>query len=88
MLKTVCTGYQWDKVIKITMKDTPCMISSIGETSCEIIGTYPIIFANVTLVTTNDQISSNNYRSIEMALMTPSVIDFFQILNYHNLEKK
>ena len=48
--------------------------------------TYPIIFANVTLVTTNDQISSNNYRSLEMALMTPSVIDF--LLNYRNLEKK
>ena len=70
------------------MKNTPCIISSTGETSCEIIGTYSIIFANVTLVTTSDRISSNNYGSIEMAIMTPSVTDFFQILNYCNLKKK
>ena len=38
------------------MKDTPCIIFSIGDTACEIIGTYQIIFANVTFFTTSDWI--------------------------------
>ena len=57
LLKAVRTGYQWDNVIKITTKDTPCIISSISETSCEIIVTNSIIFANVTLATTSDRIT-------------------------------
>ena len=38
--KAVLTGYQIDNVNMITMKCTPCIISSIGDTACEIIGTY------------------------------------------------
>ena len=38
--KVFLTGYQTDNVIAITMKDSPCIISSIGGTACEIIGTY------------------------------------------------
>ena len=40
LFKTVLTGYQIDNVITITMKDPPCVISSIGDTACEIIRTY------------------------------------------------
>ena len=36
----VLTGYQIDNVITITMKDTPTIISSIGDTACELIRTY------------------------------------------------
>ena len=39
LFKTVLTGYQIDNVITITMKDPPCIISSIGDTACEIIRT-------------------------------------------------
>ena len=40
LFKAFYTGYQIDNVITITMKDNPCIIYSIGETACEIIGTY------------------------------------------------
>ena len=40
------------------MKKPPCIISSIGDTACEIIRIYQIIFANVTFVTTSDGIRS------------------------------
>ena len=39
LFKTVLTGYQIDNVITITMKDPPCIISSTGDTACEIIRT-------------------------------------------------
>ena len=39
LLKIVLTGYQIDKVITITMKDPPCILSSTGDTACEIIRT-------------------------------------------------
>ena len=38
--KVFLTGYQIDNIITIIMKDSPYIISSIGETACEIIGTY------------------------------------------------
>ena len=38
LFKAVFTGYQIDNVNTITMKDNPCIISSIGDTACEIIG--------------------------------------------------
>ena len=38
--KTVLTGYQIDNANTITMNDTPCIIVSIGDTACEIIGPY------------------------------------------------
>ena len=39
--KAVLTGYQIDNVnTAIIMKDTPCIISSIGDAACETIGTY------------------------------------------------
>ena len=40
LLQAVLTGYQVDHVIAITMKDPPRIISSIGDTACEIIRTY------------------------------------------------
>ena len=43
------------------MKNPHRIISSFGETACEIIETCQIIFANVTLVTTSDRISSINF---------------------------
>ena len=52
--KTVLTGYQIDNANTITMNDTPCIIFSIGDTACEIIGPYYIVFANVTFFTTSD----------------------------------
>ena len=61
LLQAVLTGYQVDNVITITMKDASIIISSIGDTSCEIIRTYQIIFANVTFITTTDRISSINF---------------------------
>ena len=61
LLQAVLTGYQVDNVIAITMKDPPRIISSIGDTACEIIRTYQIIFANVTFVTTSDRISFINF---------------------------
>ena len=39
LFKTVLTGYQIDNVITIKMKDPPCIISSTGDTACEIIRT-------------------------------------------------
>ena len=39
LLKIVLTGYQIDKVITITMKDPPYILSSTGDTACEIIRT-------------------------------------------------
>ena len=39
-LQVVPKGYQVDNVITITMKDSPCIISSTGDTACEIIRTY------------------------------------------------
>ena len=40
LFKAVLTNYQLDNVITITMKDPPCIISSIGDTVCEINGTH------------------------------------------------
>ena len=40
LLQAVLTGCQVDNVITITMKDAPRIISSIGDTACEIIRTY------------------------------------------------
>ena len=40
LFNAVLTGHQRDNIITITMKDSPCIISSIGDTACEIIGTY------------------------------------------------
>ena len=40
LLEIVLAGYQIDKIDTITMKDTSCMISSTGDTACEIIETY------------------------------------------------
>ena len=54
LFKKVLPGYQIDNVHTITMRDTPCIISSVGDTACEIIGTFEIIFENVTFVTTSD----------------------------------
>ena len=57
-----CTQFlQVDNVIITTMKDSPCIISSISDTACEIIRTHQIIFANVTFVTTSDRIGSINF---------------------------
>ena len=61
LLQAVLTGYQVDNVIAITMKDPPCIIFSIGDTACEIIRTYMIIFVSVTFVTTSDRIRSINF---------------------------
>ena len=58
--KAFYTGYQIDNVITITMKDNSCIISSIVDTACEIIGTYQIIFSNVTFAATSDRIGSND----------------------------
>ena len=62
--KVFLTGYQTDNVIAITMKDSPCIISSIGGTACEIIGTYfffYILFYIYFFVITSDRIGSNNF---------------------------
>ena len=40
LFQAVLTGYQIDNAITITMKDPPRIISSIGDTACEIIRTY------------------------------------------------
>ena len=40
LLQAVLTGYQVDNVITVTMKEPPRIISSIGDTECEIIKTY------------------------------------------------
>ena len=40
LLQAVLTGHQVDNVITITMKNPPRIISSIGDTACEIIRTY------------------------------------------------
>ena len=40
LLQVVLAGYQVDNVITITMKDPPHIISSIGDTACEIIRKY------------------------------------------------
>ena len=40
LLQAVLTGYRVDNVITITMKDPLHIISSIGGSACEIIGTY------------------------------------------------
>ena len=61
LFHAVLTGYQIDNVITITMKNPHRIISSFGETACKIIETCQIIFANVTLVTTSDRISSINF---------------------------
>ena len=37
LFQAVLTGYQIDNVITITMKDPPRIISTIGDTACEII---------------------------------------------------
>ena len=60
-LQAVLTDYQVYNVITITMKHPPCIISSIGDITSEIIRTYQIIFANITFVTTSDRISSINF---------------------------
>lgn len=36
----VITSYQIDKITTITMNEPLCIISSIGDTVCEIVGTY------------------------------------------------
>ena len=36
----VITIYQIDKITTITMNEPLCIISSIGDTVCEIVGTY------------------------------------------------
>ena len=61
LFKAVLTGYQIDNVNTVTIKDSPHIISSLGDTACEIIGTCQIIFANVTSLTTKDRICSNNF---------------------------
>ena len=38
--KVVITGYQIDIITTITMNEPLCIISSIGDTVCEIVGTY------------------------------------------------
>ena len=38
--QAVLTGYQIDNVLTIKMKDPPRITSSVGDTACEIIGTY------------------------------------------------
>ena len=40
LFQAVLTGYQIDNAITITMKDPPRIISSIGDTACEIVRTY------------------------------------------------
>ena len=40
LLQAVLTGYRVDNVITITMKDPLHIISSIGDSACDIIGTY------------------------------------------------
>ena len=61
LFQAVLTGYQIDNIITITIKEPYCIISSIGNTACEIITTYYINFSNVTFVTTSDRISSINF---------------------------
>ena len=39
LFQAVLTGYQIDNAITITMKDPPRIISSIGDTACEIVRT-------------------------------------------------
>lgn len=59
-------------IIAITMEETPCIIFSVGDTTCEIIRTHKIFFANVTFIAANDRISSNNLFGwgTEMVLIT------------------
>ena len=40
LFQAVLTGYQIDNVITITLKDLPRIMSSIGNTACQIIRTY------------------------------------------------
>ena len=40
LFQAVLTGYQIDNVDTITINDPPRLISSIGDTGCEIIRTY------------------------------------------------
>ena len=40
LFKAVLTSYQIDNVIRSTMKDPPYIISSVGDTACEITRTY------------------------------------------------
>ena len=40
LFKAVLTSYQIDNFIRSTMKNPPCIISSVGDTACEIIRTY------------------------------------------------
>ena len=40
LLQAVLTGYRVDNVITTTMKDPLHIISSVGDSACEIIGTY------------------------------------------------
>ena len=40
LFQAVLTGYEIDNAITITMKDPPRIISSIGDTACEIVRTY------------------------------------------------
>ena len=46
----VISGYQIDNDNAVTIKFTPCIISSIGDTAWEMSGTYQITFANVTFL--------------------------------------
>ena len=39
LFKAVLTDYQIDNVNTVTIKDSPHIISSLGNTACEIIGT-------------------------------------------------
>ena len=40
LFQAVLTGYRIDNVITITMKDLPRIMSSIGNTACQVIRTY------------------------------------------------
>ena len=40
LFQVALKNYQIDNVITITMKDSLRIISSVGDTACEIIGTY------------------------------------------------
>ena len=40
LFQAVLTGYRIDNVITITLKDLPRIMSSIGNTACQIIRTY------------------------------------------------
>ena len=61
LFQAVLTGYQIDNVGTITINDPPRLISSIGDTGCEIIRTYSLFLAHVTFVKTSDRISSINF---------------------------